>query len=174
MIIALILLLAALDAAFFPALGTAARHINLTLIAALYTVIILQERMALLIYVASTLLIAFTASSAIVLPLALGLLSLALVNMLFLRFFTNRSYYTLMALGTIGWLAYHIPFDGGRLLLNALSTQGIYAPTLDSRWVISLLIGFACMLVVLTLAYMMTLFFSKRFRSYFIVTDRTL
>lgn len=173
-IAALIFILAALDTAFFPAFGSAARHINMTLIASLYAVVILQERMAILLFVIGTLLIGFTASTSIVLPLASGLLALSLVNGMFLRFFTNRSYYTLLALGAIGWLTYYLSFDSVRLIYKFLISQNTYAPAIDARWAISMLIGFAALLISLTGAYVMTVFFSKRFRSYFIVSDRVL
>lgn len=174
LITALIGLLAALDAAFFPSLGNAARHISMTLIASLYTVVILQERMALLIFVLATLLIGFTVSTSIILPLVLGLFSLSLVNVLFMRFFTNRSYYTLLTLGAIGWLAYYLLFDGLRMLFRLISSSDQFAPNFDARWAVSLLAGFFVLIASLTVAYVLTVFFSKRFRSYFIVSGRNL
>jgi hypothetical protein len=173
-IAALIFILVALDTAFFPAFGSAARHINTTLIASLYAVVILQERVAILIFVVGTLLVGFTASTSIVLPLASGLVALSLVNGMFLRFFTNRSYYTLLALGTIGWLTYYLLFDSIRIVFKYLIAQNHYAPSIDARWAVSMLVGFAALLVCLTGAYVLTVFFSKRFRSYFIVSDRAL
>lgn len=167
----LIVTLASFDAAFFPAIGSSTRSISMILVASLYTIVILREQEAILIFVASTVLLGFTASDAILFPLAIGLLTLTTVNALFIRFFTNRSYYSLLALGTFGWLMYNMLFDFSRFA-TALIIQSQYAPVFDGGWVIAHLVSFIFLIISLSLAYIMTVFLSKRFRSYFIITDK--
>ena len=168
----LILLITALDSSFFPAISGVFTYINITLTVAIYLLIIVNQRIAFLVYSLTTIIIGITSSSLLIIPLLIGLGILFLLNWLFESFFTNRSYYTLLALGTIGWFAYYIIFSIISLVMS-FTTANIDYPEINYFWFLGIIIGYSFLAILLTLGYIFTTFISKKFRSYFIISDHT-
>lgn len=166
-----ILLVAALDVAFFPAAGHFIGQTNISLMVALFLVIILQPRLAMLFYLASSVLIGLSSSSEIILPVIIGLFVLFVIDKLFEQIFTNRSYYTLAGLGLLGWLLYYVLFSLAAFITSLFSSR-IIAYVTTWLWWRDVLLNALFMLVLYSLLYVVVNFTSKRFRSYFITTPR--
>ena len=123
--IVVIIIVTAIDVAFLPALGPLFISLNLTLSLALYLMIIVNREYSLILFVFSAVLAGITGSQLMFTPILIGVFVLLMIDWLFESFFTNRSYYTLLALGLVGWFAYYILFGLVILSMSALNTASI-------------------------------------------------
>lgn len=166
-----LLFISAMDASFFPGLGGYLSQMNFALALSLFLLVIVDEKIAFFVYIIAVLMTGFTSFSLIVLPLLLGGLTLVTVNWLFESFFTNRSYYSLIALGLIGWLIYYSSFAliiAGLKFLNF----NLILPELSLSWMFGVLISALATVLLLTAGYIVMNNMSRRFKSYFVVYHR--
>jgi hypothetical protein len=77
----------------------------------------------------------------------------------------------LIALGTAGWAFSLILTTVAVGLLQALHVSGHYR-ALTSQWLAGAGVGILFTIAFFTISYALTAFFSKRFRSYFILPPR--
>ncbi len=165
-----LLMVISFDAGFLPGLGGNWNLINIAFIVSVFFIFIFRNAIAYPFYFASILLLSYTAGSLFLIPLIAGFTSLFVINFLLERFFTNRSYYVLLAIGIIAWFIYYAVYA---LLLTLyhywFPEELITLITVD--WMISILFYTPFSLALLSLGYLATTFMSKRFKSYFIISD---
>jgi len=165
----LIILLAAFDVSFFPALGNQFLLFNLTLTTSLFILLIFRVNLSLTIYTLSTVLIGFVSGTFLITQLLIGLIVLLVVDQLFETIFTNRSYYAVTILGVIGYLLYYILFLLF-LSLGYLFTDQVILPTLSSSWFYGVFVGMILLIFLFSCAYLLINFLSRQLKSYFIVS----
>ena len=168
--IVVIIIVTAIDVAFLPSLGPLFISLNLTLSLALYLMIIVNREYSLILFVFSAVLAGITGSQLMFTPIIIGVFVLLLIDWLFESFFTNRSYYTLLALGLIGWFAYYLLFGLVVLSMSAFSTGSIL-PRISLAYIATTFFGAIFLLLILSSSYIFTTLFSKKFKSYFIIAE---
>jgi len=167
----LLILIIAIDSAFLPALGGYFAQINIALVVGLFLVVIVNEKVALLVYLLGSLISVLTTFSMTITPILIGGAVLIFVNWLFESFFTNRSYYTLIALGLIGWIIYYLSFIVVVVSVGLFNSD-LLRPDITSAWVVGIAISGIISVLFWTLGYVLTNYMSIRFKSYFIVPNR--
>jgi hypothetical protein len=158
--------LAVFDVAFVGALGYPLRLISSILIVSLYAIIVLRDQVGFLLFCVGTLAASLAASTLLVAPLLVGSIVLLIVSHFVERLFTNRNYYSMLAVASIGWAIYHLLLSGvtNVFLLITPGGTGVVFPT-----PIELMFSWLALALILTTAYAGTVLFSKKIRSYFIV-----
>lgn len=169
-IILALLIVLAIDSGLLPGLGLFWSRMNMSLTIALYLLIVFQTNLAYTFYLAILLLTSLTVSNLFLIPLIAGFLTLIGINLLLERFLTNRSYYVIVTLGGLGWLFYHLIF-GLQLLLYGLLAPEATIIQLQWEWVVDIVLLTFVVIGLFTAGYIATSFMSKRFRSYFIISD---
>lgn len=166
-----ILIIAALDAAFFPSLGGSWILMNVSLALGIFVVVILNRRIALTIYISSTILIGLSSAQMLLFPLILGAGILLLIDWLVETVFTNRSYYTVVTVGIAGWMLYYLLYA---LLITGLGlfSDSLIRPEISFHWISSVIFNAILLYLFFSLAYLLTHNMSKRFKSYFIVSEQ--
>ncbi|MBI4122145.1 MAG: hypothetical protein HY461_02345 [Parcubacteria group bacterium] len=158
--------LAMLDASFVQALGTPFRLVGFVLVASLFFIIVMRDYLGFLVFGLGTLISTLTASVSVIMPILVGLAVLMLVSRLAERLFTNRTYYSVLAVASVGWGLYHVILALLFLLISLLGNP-VYSLMLPSLR--ELAASWLVMAVCMTAAYLCTVLFSKKIRSYFIV-----
>jgi len=157
------------DISLVPALSNESIF-NLLLAASIYTLVIISRDLALIIYVSGSVLLALMGSSLIPITLMIGVFILLVMDWIFESFLTNRSYYTLLSLGLAGWFSYYLFFS---LIIFFLSfiQPNTAVPTISWAWGAGVIIGSMILTIFLTTLYILTTFFSKKIKSYFILSS---
>jgi len=161
---------AALDVALFPALGGFWLYMNVSLALGLFLVVILNRRIALIIYLCSTIVIGLAASQMLLVPLLVGAGVIIFIDWLVETIFTNRSYYTLITMGLVGWFLYYLVYALLVLGLGFVS-DSLINPVISLSWIFSIFLNAIVVFFFFSLAYMVTRYMSKRFKSYFVLSD---
>lgn len=158
--------LAMVDVAFIGALGYPFRLISMVLIVSLYASILIRDLVGFLVFCAGSLVASLAASTLLILPILAGCTVLLLVSRLVERLFTNRNYYSVLAVASIGWAVYQLLLSGiANMLLRLIpKTSPTVFPT-----ALELAVSWVTLAVLLTIGYATTVVFSKKIRSYFIV-----
>lgn len=162
-----LVLISAIDTALIPALGGMFLRLNLALVVGLFLVVIANEKIALSVYLLSTLISVLTSASLTITPVLIGGATLLIVNTLIESLFTNRSYYTLIALGIIGWAIYYGLFAIFTLILGFFREE-IITTSISVYWLWGIIMSGAAAIILWTLGYIFTNYMSSRFKSYFI------
>lgn len=165
---ALLILISAFDTALVPALGGIFVQVNLALIISLFLVFIANEKIAITVYLLSSLITILTSSSLSITPILAGGATIIMANWLIESFFTNRSYYTLIALGVIGLFVYYGLFALMTFALGIFN-EAAFITDINAAWVWGVIVSAAVSAVLWTVGYMLTKFMSIRFKSYFII-----
>jgi len=165
-----LILILGIDAGFLPGLGGGWNTLNAAFILSIFFAFIFRTSIAYIFYFASTFLIAFTAGDLFLIPLTAGFLSIFTITMLLERFFTNRSYYVLLAVGTIAWILYHLIYGVLVFSYHSIFPEIIIKP-ISLDWLSQVLTSTFFVLLILSIGYLAVNFMSKRFRSYFIISD---
>lgn len=156
--------------AFVSALGSPFTAINIPLFITFFAISVFDERYAFLLFGISATFVGLVSSTYLFTPLMVGFLSLLLLSELHERFFTNRTYYSVLTLGCLGLLVYSflltVSLNAIRLITGSESFYLRVPPLLDT------LVAMAFFLALLTVCYAITVLLSKRIRSYFIVSGR--
>lgn len=165
---ALLILISAFDTALVPAFGGVFVRVNLALMISLFLVVIVNEKIALTVYLLSSLITILTSASLHISPILIGGGTLIMVNWLIASFFTNRSYYTLIALGLIGWFSYYGLFSFVTFLLGIFN-EDAFITSINASWAWDVIISGAIAVILWSAGYILTKFMSVRFKSYFII-----
>jgi hypothetical protein len=167
----IIILFVALDTSFFPAISDRSGLMNSTLAFAVYLVVIFNRKIAVVFYVSTIVLMSLISSELLMIPLLLGLGVLFLLDQLLTTYFTNRSYYSVIALSALAWIAYYALF--ALLIVSAnIFTADLILPELHFSWFLGVFLTIIPVIILVSAAYLATSFASKRFQSYFIIHDR--
>ncbi len=158
------LVLALIDAGLVPAAGNPFRLVSFVFTASLFSLIVIRDDFAFLLFCLGTAITWLTASSTLIIPLAIGCLVLLGVNESVDRLFTNRTYYSVIAVATVGWAAYQAGITISFAFAAVFGSNSVPLPTAAE-----LAVGWVILAASTTLAYMATVLFSKKIRSYFIV-----
>lgn len=164
----ILLFVVSLDSAFFPALGGFWAQMNLILAFGIFLTIVFRRQIALTSYTIMGIIAGLTSSSEIIVPLVIGILTITLIDILAETLLTNRSYYTIIALGISGWYIYYILYASISFISTILALR-VYAPDITLGWVGAVIINSLILGVFMSAGYIITSFTSKRFRSYFII-----
>lgn len=167
------MLVALLQQSFVAALGLPLATIDVPLFLTLFAVAIFDNRVAFGFFVVSSITSSLIAGQTLLTPLIVGLVTCTVLNELLERFFTNRAYYAVLAVGVSGWLLYGALLAAFFALFRLLDVGPADAQVsaFSSPW--ALLTGLVALWLFLTLFYTLTVLVSKRIRSYFIVSDRS-
>lgn len=157
-------ILALIDAGLVQAAGYPFRLVNFVFMASLFILIVIRDDFAFLLFCLGTIITWLTASAILILPLAFGCLVLLLVSQAVDRLFTNRTYYSVIAVASVGWAIYQAGLALGFILTGLF---GGVSATLPST--AELGVGWLALAAGTTFSYMATVLFSKKIRSYFIV-----
>ncbi len=170
-IIAFAVLAALAQHAFIAALGQPWSSIDLPLFMTLFALSVFDDRVAFGFFVITSIIGSFIASVSLFTPLLVGIAVCMVINELVERFFTNRTYYAVLAIGGIGWCLYYGLLSVCFLLFRLLDSgpTDVHALTFS---VSSILTALGGLIAFLTISYVCTVLLSKRIRSYFIVADR--
>lgn len=160
--------LAMLDGAFIAGLAYPFRFVDLVFFAALYCLIVLQERFGVVLFISGSMAAGLTYNQDVFVPAIVGSLVLFIISRALERLFTNRTYYSVMAVAIFGWMLYIGGVVGVYSIVNLLSETHSFMPPTGSE----LLVAMVSMMISATLAYAGTVIFSKKIRSYFIVGGR--
>ncbi len=155
---------------FISALGAPFVAVNLPLFITLFAVSIFDERYAFLLFGISTTLVGLISSTYLFTPLLVGFLSLFILSELHERFFTNRTYYSVLTLGSTGLILYSVLLTICTNLIRLVTGSESFYLRIPSA--ANVFIGTAVFLCLLTICYAITVLVSKRIRSYFIVSGR--
>lgn len=156
------------DSAFFPGLGTPWSVLSITFLSSLYLATVLQIRLALLLYLSATFLLAFFSRNAFLIPFLIGTSVIYLTDLLLNNVFTNRSYYVVVLIGLIGWLSYGITTIF-LFWVQSLTLPNLLSPMIQADTIIQLFKVLPIVFLLFSVGYALTTFFSKRFKSYFIL-----
>lgn len=159
-----------IQTAFIAGLGSPFSAINLPLFLTLFAISVFDERYAFLLFGISTTIVGLISSSYLLTPLCIGFLTLVLLSELHERFFTNRTYYSVLTLGGIGLLLYACLLLFWSNTLRFVQSSECYYLQVPS--LIEILVATCSFFLLLTLCYGITVLVSKRIRSYFIVSGR--
>ncbi len=159
-----------LQTGFVSALGSPFTAINVPLFITFFAISVFDERYAFLLFGISATLVGLISSTYLFTPLIVGFLSLLLLSELHERFFTNRTYYSVLTLGILGLFVYSFLLTVTTNLIRLLTGSELFyvhvPPLMDT------LVALAFFLALLTACYAITVLVSKRIRSYFIVSGR--
>lgn len=164
------IVLALAQAGFVAALGEPFDFISIPMFFALFSVAVFDERFALVLVALSFAIIGLVSTSFLISLLVIGTLNLIALNELHTRFFTNRTYYSVLALGLIGWTWYVVALIAFVNIWNFFRTGSfgdVFFPS-----VASIGLSFFALGLFLSVAYACTVMLSKRIRSYFIISER--
>lgn len=164
-------LLGSLDTAFFPAIGPSFYSVNFTIIACLAILVIFRFQVSVSIFMAATILLGLTGSSLFFFQLVVGTAMLITANWLFESFFTNRSYYSLVAISSMGLVAYYL-FLAIAIELNHLFRPDEILPSINASWLQGFLITLVFNLVFDTVFYFSSSYLSNQIKSYFVISSR--
>ena len=165
-----LLLVVSLDAGFFPALGDFWSKMSTLLMTSLYLIIIFRNSLAYTFFVVATVFYSLSVSNLLFTPLISGLITLAIINFLLERFFTNRSYYVLIVLGAFGWFFYHLLYGLLLILLRLWSPESLVI-SITYKWFTDIFLLSFIVVAFLSVGYLLTNSMSKRFKSYFIISN---
>jgi len=162
------ILIVLLDVAFFPAMGNMI-FVNLILTVSLFILVIFNMNLGTQFFIVSVVLSDLTSGSFLLMHLIGGIMVLMLMNWLFESFFTNRSYYSLIAIGFLGWSIYYLIVFIATLTIRFFDSSA-YTYTITTAWLKWILVGLSVELLILSLLYTSTVIFHKGIKSYFIVS----
>lgn len=164
----LVFLVAAIDVAFLPSLLGVSWQINLALILSLYIVIIINKEIGFSFFLITTLIEQLSSSQILITPLIIGAIVILLADILFESLFTNRSYYTLLALGTLSYILYYFLYFVF-ILIQSFFTE-ISFTYFGIKYIFGIIVSIIFSAIFLFILYAITGFMSKRFKSYFIIS----
>lgn len=169
MLIALVLL-CLLQESLCIAIGRPFDLIHLPLFVALFATSVFDERLTLCTLLLFLVIRGLTATDSTVSLLILGIVLFVVLTELHFRFFTNRTLYSVLALGFIGWAIY---IAGEYAFQNAWAFIGRgTAATFAVPSASSLIVSAMTLAVFLTVSYASTVIVSKRMRSYFVLSGK--
>lgn len=159
-----------IDRSFLPALEQSYFNFNLLLAFSIYLLVVIDKNLSFTTYTIGTILSALLGATLTVTSLLIGLFILFIMDRIFESFLTNRSYYTLLTLGIAGWSLYYLLFST-MIFLYSLLKQDLLLPVLSSSKVLGFLLSNILLILFLSLFFILTTFLSKKFKSYFIISD---